>query len=84
METVAGSIDQMLVDIITSGGKFNAKIYEGTPTKYLRAKRIEDCFLVLDDADRDWENRAQILTFSGTMFFHYFGDIISGNTTNYR
>lgn len=84
METTAGSIDQMLVNLIASGGKFNAKIYEGTPEKYLRAKRIEDCFIQVDNPDRDWENRSQILIFSGTMFFHYFGESIAGNSNDYR
>jgi hypothetical protein len=84
METVAGSIDNLLLEIIANQGKFNAKIYEGTPQKYLRAKRITDCFLVIDNPDRDWENRSQILTFTGTMFFHYYGEVISGNSDNYR
>lgn len=84
METVAGSIDNMLVGIIANGGKFNAKIYEGTPQKFLRAKRIVDCFIQMDDPDRDWENRSQILLFTGTMFFHYFGEVIAGNTGDYR
>ena len=83
-ETTAGSIDQMLIDLILSGGIFNAKIYEGTPEKYLRYKRITDCFLVLDNPDRDWENRAQILLFSGTMFFHFHGEIVQGTSTDYR
>jgi len=84
METTVGSIDQMMVNLIAQGGKFNAKIYEGTPQKFLRAKRIEDCYIQLDNADRDWENRSQILMFSGTLFFHYFGEIIQGNSNDYR
>lgn len=84
MEVTAGSIDQMLVDIITAGGTFNAKIYEGTPQKYLRYKRITDCFIQVDDPDRDWENRSQVLVFSGTMFFHYFGEVVEGNSSDYR
>lgn len=84
METTAGSIDQLLVNLIAGGGKFNAKIYEGTPQKFLRAKRIEDCFIQVDNPDRDWENRSQILTFNGTMFFHYFGEVILGNSNDYR
>lgn len=82
-ETVAGSIDNMLVNIISRGGMFNAKIYEGTPQRFLRAKRIIDCFLQIDNPDRDWENRSQILIFTGTMFFHYFGEVISGNSGDY-
>ena len=84
METTAGSIDQMLVQLITSGGFFNAKIYAGTPEKFIRAKRITDCFIQMDSADRDWENRSQNLIFSGTLFYHYFGEIIPGNTADYR
>ncbi|NYT68801.1 hypothetical protein [Pusillimonas noertemannii] len=84
METVAGSIDQMLVDIIAGGGKFNAKVYEGTPQKYLNMKRIVDCFMVMDNPDRDWENRSQVLLFNGTMFYHYFGEKEAGNSSDYR
>lgn len=84
METTAGSIDKMLIALLTRGGKFNGKIYEGTPDKFLRAKRITNCFLQLDDADRDWDNRAQVLMFSGTLFYHYFGEILPGNTNDYR
>lgn len=81
-ETVAGSIDRMLIDIIASGGTFNAKIYEGTPLNFIRAKRIQDAFLQMDNPDRDWENRSQVLLFTGTMFFHYFGEEIPGNVAN--
>ncbi len=84
METVAGNIDNMMIDLITKGGTFNAKVYEGTPQKFLRAKRIVDCFIQLDAPDRDWENRSQILIFSGTMFYHFFGEVIPGNSGNYR
>ena len=90
-ETVAGSVDQMLVDLITRGGTyangaatFNAVIYEGTPQKYLRAKKLRDCFIQMDTVDRDWETRSQPLMFSGTLFFHYFGEIIQGNSSDYR
>lgn len=90
-ETIAGSIDQMMVDLITRGGTyanggatFNAKIYEGTPQKFLRSKRIIDCFIQMDIPDRDWENRSQVLTFSGTLFYHYFGEVENGGSTDYR
>ncbi|AJK46243.1 hypothetical protein [Burkholderia plantarii] len=83
-ETVAGSVDNMLIDIIARGGLFNAKVYEGTPQKYLRAKRIVDCFMQMDNPDRDWENRSQVLVFSGTLFFHYFGETLPGNSGDYR
>lgn len=84
METAAGSIDNMLATILARGGTFNAKVYEGTPQKYLRVKPIVDAFIQVDDPDRDWENRSQILLFTGTIFFHYFGATEPGNSNNYR
>jgi len=90
-ETVAGSCSKMLVDLLTRGGKyangettFDCWIYEGTPEHYLSRKRYRDCFLQLDVADRDWENRSQPLQFTGTLFFHYFGEDEAGNSENYR
>lgn len=80
-ETVAGAVDSMLLDILTKGGIFNAKVYEGTPQKYVRYKRLEDCFLQLDSIDRDWENRSQVLIFQGTLFFHYFGVTVRGGNS---
>jgi hypothetical protein len=81
METVRGNVNAMLLGLLSRRGTFNAKIYEGTPKSFLRAKRIHDCFLVLDNPDRDWENRSQVLMFTGTLFFHYIGDDIPGNVT---
>lgn len=84
LETVAGSIDKMLIDIISKGGIFDGTVYEGTPQKYLRKKSFVDAFLNIDDPDRDWENRSQVLQFSGTIFYHYFGETDAGNSADYR
>jgi hypothetical protein len=84
LETVAGSVDQMLVNIISKGGMFDGTVYEGTPQKYLRKKSFVDAFMQLDDPDRDWENRSQVLQLSGTIFYHYFGDTEAGNSGDYR
>lgn len=84
LETVAGSVDQMLVNMIASGGVFDGTVYEGTPQKYLRKKSFVDAFMQMDDPDRDWENRSQVLQFSGTIFYHYFGDTQAGNSADYR
>jgi hypothetical protein len=81
LETTAGNVDDMLLAIITQRGYFNCKIYEGTPQKYLRYKQLYDCFIQLDNPDRDWENRQQPLLFTGNMYFHFFGDIKAGNVT---
>lgn len=77
METDAGVVDDMLLRLLVQGGRFNAKVFQGTPMEYSSYKPIYDCFLQLDNPDRDWENRTQILMFTGTMFFHYFGEKVT-------
>lgn len=84
LETVAGDIDQTLIAILANRSYFNAKVYEGTPQRYVRYKRFENCFLQLEAVDRDWENRAQPMLFTGTLFYHYYGETVSGNSTDYR
>jgi hypothetical protein len=59
--------------------KFNAKVYEGTPSQFSVAKPIYDCFIQLENPDRDWESRSQVLNISGTLFVHYFNEEIPGN-----
>ena len=82
METTAGHVSDLMLRLLTGGsqGRFNAKIYEGTPDKFYRAYRITDCFMQLENPDRNWEDRSQILKLTGTIFFHYFGEVIPGNT----
>lgn len=83
-EVVSGAIDNMLAEINARGGYFDAKVYEGTPEVYLRYKPIYRCFLNVDTVDRDTENVSQLMTISGTMFFHYFGEVVAGNSDDYR
>jgi hypothetical protein len=80
METTAGHVSNMMLRMLSSGsqGRFNAKVYEGTPDKFYRAYRIEDCFIQLDNPDRNWEDRSQVLKLTGTIFFHFFGSTIPG------
>lgn len=73
-ETVSGQAQDLFEKLIAQGGVFDAKVYEGTPDKFSRVCRIVKCFMVLDNPDRDWENRGQILMISGTLHFHYFGN----------
>lgn len=73
-ETVRGDGTNLMENLLATGGRFNAKVYEGTPTNFTRVKRIVDCFIVLDVGDRAFENRGQLLTMNGTLHFHYFGD----------
>ena len=75
METQTGHVQAFLEQVIfNSGARFNAKVYEGTPDDHTRVCSIRDCFIQLDNPDRDWENRGQIMMISGTLFFHYFGN----------
>lgn len=83
-ETRAGSVDTLLLNILRSGGTFDGKLYEGTPQKFIRYRRVQDCFLVLDVGDRNWDDRSTVLNLSGTMFGSFYGEIISGNSTDYR
>lgn len=73
-ETVEGHAQDLFEKLIAKGGVFNATVYEGTSEQYTRRCKIKKCFMVLDNPDRDWENRGQVLMISGTLFFHYFGE----------
>ncbi len=72
-ETEAGHAQNLMESLIANGGTFNAKIYEGTPTNYSRVCKIYGAFFSLEPTDRGFENRAQLLTYSGTLHYHYFG-----------
>ena len=74
VETVKGHIAALMTALITNGksAKFNAKIYEGYPDNITRILPIYNAFMVLDNPDRDFENRGQLMMISGTIFFSYF------------
>lgn len=74
METRAGHIEKMIREINEKGGRFNARIYEGTRENPLRTARIFNCWVQMEPIDRDIENRAQIVLWSGTLFYHYTGE----------
>lgn len=78
-ETVGGRVQRFLDEVLAAGGTFNAVVYEGTPDNFYRACRIRDCFFQPDAPDRDWENRSQVTLIAGTLFFHYFGEVQTGN-----
>lgn len=81
-ETVAGSGANMLLQMIANGGRFNGKVYNGTTDQYRFYLPIVDAFLVCEPAERNWENRGSILTLSGTLHYHYFGEVVPGNITS--
>ena len=73
-ETKKGDIQNMLEAILENGGRFNARVYEGPVEAPLRSRRIKQCFFQLDNPDRDFENRAQLVMITGTLFFHFHGE----------
>lgn len=85
-ETKAGHITDALQRLLSAGktGVFNAKIYEGTADSFYRAYPIYDAFLQLENPDRSWEDRTQPLKITGTLFFHYFGEVIPGTISPTR
>lgn len=78
-ETVQGHVQKFLEGIVAKGAIFQATVYEGTPDKFHRAYKLRDCFFQPDNPDRDWENRSQVTTIAGTLFFHFFSEKIPGN-----
>ena len=85
-ETIAFSANKLLIETIIRSplASFNAKIYEGTTEKYLRALRIRDAYIKADIPDRDWESRTEAFMIQGTLYYHFFGEYLEGNSTDYR
>lgn len=81
-ETEAGHVSAFLSTNLAQGAKFDAWVYEGTPDRYTSRRRIVDAFIVPESPDRDWENRSQVLSITGTLFYHYFGDVEPGNVSS--
>lgn len=73
-ETKKGDIQNMLEAILENGGRFNARVIDGPLDNPNRSARIKQCFFQLDNPDRDFENRAQLLMITGTLFYHYHGE----------
>ncbi|MFM0432390.1 hypothetical protein PQQ75_25490 [Paraburkholderia aspalathi] len=80
-ETVAGTASDLLLQMIAGGGRFDAKVYNGTTDQYRFYLNIKDCFLSCEPSERNWDNRGSIVTLSGTLFYHYFGEKVPGNIT---
>lgn len=77
-ETVSGMVMGFMEKIVEGGAKFNGIVYEGTPDSFARAYKLEECFFVPDQPDRDWENRSQLTLINGTLFFHFYGAKLAG------
>ncbi len=79
-ETETGMVDNMLIALLASGGQFDMTLYEGTRSHFTRAKRYRKCTFVAEPLERDWESRSQPMIIEGTLFFHYVGEDLDGNT----
>ena len=80
IETQSGMVQTFLEQVVARNrGVFQGRVFEGTPTRFVRGYRLLDCFFVSDNPDRDQENRATLTTISGTMHYHFYGDKIAGN-----
>lgn len=78
-EVSSGAASQFLKDVINAGGYFDARIYEGTPDRHTRSYKMYKCFVNIDPADRNWDDRQQTLKLTGTFFGNYFGEVFAGN-----
>lgn len=72
-ETINGTINKALIDMIQSGAVFQATAYAGRPDDFTDSKDIVDAFLVMDTPDRDWESDTPLLC-AGTLKFHWFAE----------
>jgi len=76
-ETVAGHAEDMLLDMLMSGKQFmfDCWLKDGADPNFYRYKwRYRHCFFIPEVTQRDWANRAEIFSRSGTLYFHYFGE----------
>ena len=74
-ETVNGHVREFLEKVITQpGGLFQAVMYEGTPDYNYGSYKLVDAFFQPDPTDRDWESRSQVVTVSGSLFYHFFAE----------
>jgi hypothetical protein len=73
-ETKEGAVQKMIREINANGGRFDARVYEGTVENHSSSARIKQAFFQMDSPDRDFENRAQLLMITGTLFYHYHGE----------
>ena len=77
-ETVRGAARAAMA-LIDEKRYVDCTIYEGGgPTNFTAAIKLKKCFFKLDPAERDHESRGQVVMYSGSIFYHFFGDVIYG------
>jgi len=82
-ENTLGHASEAMQKLISNGGSFNARVYEGVKESHLRSYQIRDAFIKLEPAERDWESKTQTLLITGTIFYHYFGEVFNSDGLPY-
>lgn len=77
-ETVVGHGFRNLRELLKTGGRFDATVYEGTPESHTESFPMQSCSFTLEPAERDWESQTP-LEFTGTLSYHYFGEQEQGD-----
>lgn len=85
-ETAAGTIQRMFEDLLACApgagrprGRFAARVYYGTPDRYIQYAEIEHCFLTAEPIETGWENRTQIVTIPATIYYHFYGKVVGSS-----
>lgn len=76
METTSDVVRNFVNWVIAQGGTFDATIYDGTLEAHRGGWKIKSAFFKLDNFDADAENRTQIVTPAGTIWFNHFGETV--------
>lgn len=89
-ENAYGSVNAMLVNLLTcraaeigygsGASRFSGWVYYGSPEQFIQRARIRDAFMSAEPVEVDWENRTQLVTIPGTLFYHFYGEYEAGNT----
>lgn len=76
METSSDVVRNFVKWVIAQGGTFDGTIYDGTIDAHRGGWKIKSSFFKLDNFDADAENRTQLVTPSGTIWFSHFGESV--------
>jgi len=79
-ENVAGDAAKLTAHLMKCGGKFRAKVYEGTPEQFLRYYQLEECSMNAEPVDRAWDDNTTTVDITGQVQYHYFGEIVEGTS----
>lgn len=78
-EKASNALENLMKLILARGGKVDAKLLDGTLDAHRGGKIIRGLMIKLDPADSSTESRNQLLNFTGTAYFSYYGETITPN-----